>query len=155
MKDSLFLDIGLNFPWCSVVGHTIAIRLMHPWDSSLAHNKYQKNTTLCHTNHHKKEDRNTIFYPFSFCKTFFRSVIILMEPRLVIMTLLKISEILTTLRSCLTRDQEWVLPLLLWTNNMKCYRECLRVEIFVYNLAAERFRDFIVCILFLTKKKDW
>lgn len=58
MKDSLYLDIGLNFPWCSVVGHTIAIRLMHPWDSSLAYNKYQKNTTLCHTNHHKKEDQN-------------------------------------------------------------------------------------------------
>ena len=38
---------------------------------------------------------------------------------------------------------------------MKCYRECLRVEIFVYNLAAERFRDFIVCIICLTKKKDW
>ena len=74
MKNSLFLDIWLNFPWCSVVGHTIAIRLMHPWDSSLAHNKYQKNTTLCHTNHHKKDDQNTTFYPFSFSKTFLSSV---------------------------------------------------------------------------------
>ena len=76
-----------------------------------------------------------------------------MEPRLVIMTLLKISEILTTLRSCLTRDQEWILPLLLWTNNMKCYRECLRVEIFVYKgLFGEV--SWLYCLYFMLDKEE-
>ena len=55
----------------------------------------------------------------------FRLVIILMEPRLVIMTLLKISEILTTLLSETRNILYHLLSLLeprIW--NMKCYFDC-------------------------------
>lgn len=71
--------------------HTINIRKIPP------------SATPTITRRRIKTKKNSFQFQQNF--TFFRLVIILMEPRLVIMTLLKISEILTTLRSCLTRER--------------------------------------------------